>query len=112
MRSERYDTFISVEYRNDEQEQSFGTTQTDWVRLCQGYAEVLDTLPSRSESVLQGVRLARDQVRIRMPYRSDIKKEMRIVAHRGTDEVYQIVGGPAMLGRMEALEMVCERFSS
>jgi head-tail adaptor len=111
MRSERYDTLISIEYKGEEQEPVFGTRATDWLRLCQGYAEVQDMLPSRSESVLQGARLARDQVRIRMRYRSDVTREMRIIAHRGTDEVYQIVGGPAMLGRQEALEMVCERFS-
>lgn len=111
MHSARYDTFVSVEYKGEEQEQVFGTKETDWLRLCQGYAEFQDMLPSRSESVLQGTRLARDQVRVRMAYRSDITREMRIVAHRGTDEVYQIVGGPAMLGRKEAVELVCERFS-
>lgn len=94
----------------------FGTESTVWVALARRpdgsaipmWANVQDALPSRSESVLQGAEVARNQTRIRMRWRNDLDSSMRIVA-LPTRDIYQIIGGPAMLGRRQFLEVQCER---
>lgn len=75
-------------------------------------AQVVDMLPSRSEAVRQGLAQARDQVRVRIRYRTDVDATMRITIHGDRDQVYQIVGGPAEIGRKAWLEMVCERYTT
>lgn len=76
-------------------------------------AQVQDVLPSRNESVQQGMAVAINQTRIRMRWRSDIDSTMRITVHGDSDVIYQIVGGPAEIwGRKEGLEMMCEKFSA
>ena len=110
-----YDTPITIEQKVVTYDPVYGTDVVTWSSLTSGsriMAEVRDVLPSRSEAVAQNLEVAKNQVRIRMPYRSDVTAAMRITAHRVPDVVYQIVGGPAMIGRREAMEMVCERYSS
>jgi head-tail adaptor len=102
---------------------NYGTANVIWVPLVKVggvaerfWAEVQDALPSRSESVTQGLEVARNQTRIRMRYRDDIDSSMRVKLHGdGNDVVYQIVGGPATVtkeGRKNMIELVCERYSS
>jgi head-tail adaptor len=74
-------------------------------------AEVQDVLPSKSERVTQGIRVATQPARIRIRYRAGITSDMRVIVHGPTDRTMQIVGGPAVLGRREGLEMVCEEYS-
>lgn len=77
------------------------------------WAEVQDALPSRSESVTQGLAVARNQTRIRLRWRNDIDSSMKITVHGDTDVDYQIVGGPAEIeGRKERIEIMCEKYSS
>ncbi len=117
------DREITVEKKLITQDATFGTELVTWVPLAllsgspqvaeKFAAQVQDTLPSRSESVTQGLSVARNQTRIRMRYRNDIDSSMRITVHGEPDLVYQIVGGPANIeGRKNFIEMVCERFSS
>lgn len=97
---------------------TYGTENTVWVPLVRRrddssrgvtfWANFQDALPSRSESVIQGAETARNQTRIRMRWRDDIDSSMRIV-QQATLDVYQIIGGPAMLGRRQFLEVQCER---
>ena len=112
MRAAEFNRRCSIEYKSVEQEATYGTEIVTWIRLAEVWAQVRDVLPSRSESVRTGVDLARNQVRIRMRWRADLDSSMRIVVHGGNDLIYQIVGGPAEVGRQEALEMVCERWTS
>jgi SPP1 family predicted phage head-tail adaptor len=121
MRAGQLDRRISIERKVITQDSSYGTEVINWVPLVAIgspavavplWAQVQDVLPSRSESVLQGLALARNQTRIRIRYRDDVDSSMRIKVHHATDIIYQIVGGPAMIGRREWLEMVCEKASS
>ena len=75
-------------------------------------AEVRDTLPSRSEQVKQGLRIAAQPSRIRMRYLSGVTSDMRVTIHGETDRECEIIGGPAELGRRKWLEMVVSSFSS
>lgn len=105
-------------------DETYGTTVAAWVPLdgyqtgsprigvrCRGQRQ--DMLPSRSETVQQGLPLARNQVRWRMRWRDDIDSSMRITIHGDSDVIYQIVAGPAEFGgRKEQIELVLERYSS
>lgn len=122
MRAGRMDKRITVERKSATQDATYGTEVVTWVPLVYAagspsvaqkfWAEVTDVMPSRSESVKQGLDLARNQTRIRLRYRSDIDSSMRVTVHGATDVVFQIVGGPAEIGRKEMTELVCERYSS
>ena len=115
---------ITVEKKSVTKEATFGTEIVEWVPLValpgspvigeRFWAEVQDVLPSRAESVRQGLAVARNQTRLRMRWRNDITSDMRITVHGdGADVVYQIVGGPAEIeGRKERIEMMLERYTS
>jgi head-tail adaptor len=114
---------ITVERQQVVQDANYGSQVVTWVPLAvlpgsppvaeRFWAEVQDALPSRSESVMQGLAVARNQTRVRIRWRNDIDSSMRITVHGDTDVVYQIVGGPAEIrGRRRMLEMICEKYSS
>lgn len=75
-------------------------------------AEVQDALPSRSESTQEGLQIARGQTRVRFRYRPGITSAMRVVVHGADERVMSIVGGPAILGNREGIEIMCETYST
>ena len=123
MKSGVMDREITIQKKEVTQDATYGTEVVTWVPLValpgspvvgeRFWAEVQDALPSRAESVVQGLAVARNQVRIRFRYRDDVTSAMRVLLHGdGADEVLQIVGGPAAVGgRKEMTEIVCERIS-
>ncbi len=114
---------ITIERKSVTVEGEYRTESVTWVPLValpgsptvgkRFWANVRDVLPSRSEAVQNGLAMAANQTRFRIRYRAGIDSSMRIVLHDGgVDTIYQIVGGPAIIGRKEWLEMVGERYSS
>jgi hypothetical protein len=106
-----------------EPDSSYGTARVVWVPLValagsppvgeRFPATIQDALPSRAESTVQGLVVARNQSVCRMRYRNDINSSMRITVHRDDDVVYAIVAGPAQIdGIKQRIEMVLERVSS
>lgn len=121
MRAGQLDRQILIERKSVTQDPTFGTELVTWVPLSTVggqpewyWAQVQDALPSRAESVTQGLAVARNQVRVRMRYRDDVDSSMRVTERGdGSNRVLQIVGGPAPIeGRKQFLEMMCERISS
>lgn len=123
LRSGEFDREITIERKSVTQDAQYGTEIISWVSLVmlpgsppvpgRIWASKVDAMPSRSESVQQGLTVARNQTRIRIRWRDDLDSSMRITVHGDVDELYQIVGGPAEIrGRKRMLEMVCERYSS
>jgi SPP1 family predicted phage head-tail adaptor len=122
MRTGQMDRRITIEQKVVTQDAVYGNEVITWSPLAyeagspsvaqKFWANVSDVPPSRSEAVKQGLELARNQTRITIRYRSDVDSTMRITVHYETDQIFQIVGGPAMIGRKQYLEMVCEKFSS
>ena len=119
----KLDRQITIERKSVTVDPDYGTEVIAWTPLAvlpgsppvaeRFWAEVQDVMPSRSESVLQGLAVARNQTRIRIRWRADITSAMRVIVHGDADVLYQIVGGPAEIrGRKTMLEMVCERYSS
>jgi len=90
----------------------YGEPVTTWALLAVVWASVQDALPSRSETVREGLTVARNQTRWRARYRTDVDSSMRIIINRPPETIYQIVGGPAELGKHEGIECVLEKYSS
>lgn len=86
-----------------------GATRS-WQLVASVWAEVVDALPSKAESVVAGVQRNVQGARVRIRWRDDIDASMRIVDERG--RTLQIVAGPAELGRRQYLELYCEAFST
>ncbi len=113
---------ITIERKSVTLDPVFGTEIISWVPLVAApgspvvgvrfYANVMDVLPSKSEAFAQGLVIGRSQTRVRLRWRDDIDSSMRIVVHEDSDRLLQIVGGPAMLGRKEGLELLCEAFTT
>jgi head-tail adaptor len=93
-----FDRQIVIERPVSTPDTTYGTPVITWTPIASGFfrAEVQDAMPSRSESVQQGLTVARNQTRIRLRWRDDIDSSMRAM-----------VGG-----RKEMIEIMCERYSS
>lgn len=96
---------------------NYGTEVITWVALSTPAsriaAQVQDVQPSRSEAVKNGLAVALNQSKVTIRNRAGIDSSMRVTVHYASDVVYQIVGGPAIVGRNgEWLEMVCEKSST
>lgn len=112
MQATQMDKKITVEAKTVTQDPDYGTEVVTWVPVAARiWANVQDELPSKSERVTQGIRVATRPARIRIRYRSGITSDMRVIVHGQSERIMQIVGGPAELGRREWLEMVCEEYS-
>jgi SPP1 family predicted phage head-tail adaptor len=113
MRGSQLDKRITIEQKSVTQDPNYGAEVITWATLASRIpANVQDALPSKSESVANGIRIATQPARIRIRYRASITSDMRVTIHGATDRVCQIVGGPAEIGRREWLEMVVEAYSS
>jgi head-tail adaptor len=75
-------------------------------------AQVQDALPGKSELTEGGLRLADRPARLRIRYMDGLTSDMRVVVHDRADRVYEIVGGPAEIGRREWLEFVIKEYST
>lgn len=75
-------------------------------------AQVWDDLPSKSESVQNGLRMADRPARVRIRYLRGITSDMRVVVHNEVDEIFQISGGPAEIGRRQWIEMTIRGYST
>ncbi len=117
------DRLILIEREVTTQDSVTGADIVDWEPLSympgspavaeKFWAEVQDVMPSRSESVKQGLALARNQSRVRMRWRDDVTSAMRVTVYGDSAVLYQIVGGPAEIsGRKRMLEMVIERYTT
>ncbi len=86
-----------------------GAGSGSWLPVATVWAEVEDMLPSRGERLADGINIALRPARVRMRWRPDVTSAMRLIHG---DRVMQIVGGPAELGRREAIELLVEDYSS
>ena len=123
MRMGIYNREITILRKEVTIDSQFGTEVVDWVPLSllpgspevaeRFSAEVVDVMPSRNENVLRTeLTIARNFVRVRIRWRSDVDSTMRVVVHGDTDRTLEIIGGPSEVGgRKVALEMACEEIS-
>ena len=105
------DTRVRFESKSVTQDSTYGTDVVTWLPVCVVWAEIMDVLPSRqqAEQVRQVVQVATLRSKVRIRFRRDIDATCRM--WRGS-ELYQIVGGPAEIGRHEFMELLVERTST
>lgn len=103
------DRRITFQARTETTDPVYGTKTYTWADVATVWAQVQDVLPSRAESVEDGVSLQRRPCRIRTRYRADIDGTMRVI--HGT-RTMRIISGPAELGRRKGLELMCEDWST
>jgi head-tail adaptor len=75
-------------------------------------AQVQDDLPSQSETVQNGLRLADRPARVRIRYLRGITADMRIVVHNEQDDIYQVTSTPAEIGRREWTEFTVKAYTT
>lgn len=80
-----------------------GAGSGEWGDVGEVWAEVQDAPPSRGERLADGISVSQLPARVRIRYRDDVTSDMRFVM---AGRIMQIVGGPAELGRREALEFM------
>lgn len=104
---------ITIEYKVITQDSSYGTESITWTVLASRIsANIQDVLPSRSESVKQGLRIGTSQTRIRIRRRTDITTDMRVIIHDATNSTHYIVGAPAEMDGRRLIEFVCEKYTT
>lgn len=75
-------------------------------------AQVQDDLPSKSETVQNGLRLSARPARVRMRYMRGITPDMRVIVHNEVDDIYQIDSDLAEIGRREWIEFTIRGYST
>lgn len=91
---------------------TYGTENVTWVTHAVVWCNMQDVLPSRDESLRNGIIVGKTQSRLRMRYRGDIDSTMRIVIMRPTESVWNIIGGPAEIGVRDGIELMCEKVTT
>lgn len=102
---------IRFERLTDAQNPDYGGSAQQWVAVATVWAQVQEVLPSKSEAVTHGIRIATRPTRIRMHWYPEITSDMRIVVLGASPRTLQIIAGPAELGHRDALELMAEEFS-
>ena len=105
----KLDTRIRIERKVVTHDPQYGTEQVTWTEFACVWAEVKDILPSRAERMANQIQIARRPARIRIRYLAGITPDMRVII---AGRVHQIIAGPSILGRCEAIELMVEEHSS
>lgn len=103
---------ITIQALQVVEDPAYGPQPAAWVEMATVWAEIQDALPSKSESVQQGLVISYSRTRIRMRYRAGITSAMRVVEVGGAARTFNIVGGPSILGNRKGIELMCEAYSS
>lgn len=113
MRGSQLDRRVTIERPTQVDTDGYGPQPGPWVVVAARVpAQVRDDLPSKSEAEQAGMVVAKRPARLRMRYMRDLSSAMRVILHGDVDEIFQIVGGPAELGRRRWIEMTLESYSS
>lgn len=115
MRSGVLDRRITILGPTTIEDAEYGPQPGEFLPIARGEripAQRQDELPSNSESVGNGLRMAYKPARLRIRYRPDITSDMRIVMHDEGDKLYEISGGPAEIGRREWTELTIREYST
>ena len=108
-----FDRRITFQLPPTDQEDIYGTVTGDWTTFAANVpAQVQDKLPSKAETVQNGLSLSANASRIRLHYMPGITSAMRVIVHGETERTCEIVGGPAELGRREGLELLVVEYST
>ena len=105
----KLETRIRIERKTITRDPQYGTEAVSWTQFACVWAEVKDILPSRAERMAEQIQIARRPARIRIRYLAGITPDMRVII---AGRINQIIAGPSMLGRREAIELMVEEHST
>jgi len=100
---------IRIERKMVTRDPKYGTETVSWAEFACVWAEVKDILPSRAERMADHIQIAR---RHNPSYACGLRQtapDMRVIID---NRIHQIIAGPSMLGRREAVELMVEEHSS
>lgn len=109
LKAGKLDRLVTILAKTSIQSATTGAYSSTWAEVATVFAQVVDALPSRAERVSEGVTIANRPCRVRMRWRTDITSAMRL---RIDGRELRIVGGPAMLGAREGLELLAEELTT
>ncbi len=105
----KLDRRIRIERKVVVRDPQYGTEQITWSEFATVWAEVKDISPSRAERLADSIQIGSRPARIRIRYLAGLSADMRIIIDNRT---HQIISGPAIIGRREAMEIMAEELSS
>lgn len=108
------DRRITVKRKSTSQDATYGTEVVSWVTHCTAWAQLVDQLPSKADSVDGAMALSTRPVRVRMRYVAGITSDMVFtLADRGTLRTYRLTTQPAEIGGRRAwLEFMAEELTT
>lgn len=106
------DQRIRLEVSQTAPDASYGTPVQTWVEFATVWANVQDMLPSKAESQVGGLTVARQQTRVRIRYLAGVLPDMRIIQLDRSNRILQIISGPAELGRQDGMELMAEQYTT
>lgn len=116
MRAGALDRRITLRAPADIDDPLYGPQPGGWRTFLERIpAQVLDDLPSRTETTEGTMRMSGHPARVRIRYVDGVTSDMQMLLHRRRDEpdrVYEITSTPAEIGRREWLEFTVKEFSS
>lgn len=105
----RMDEQCTIEQRKVERDPDYGTEVEDWeVVADKVWCNAQDQLPSRGESITNGLATSVTRTRLRIQVDDRITTEMRVTLHGKRDRVMQIIAGPALLDDRRHAEFMLE----
>lgn len=104
----KLDTRIRIERKVVTHDPQYGTELVTWTEFACVWAEVKDILPSKAERLADSIQIGRRPARVRIRYLAGLAADMRVIIET---RVYQIISGPAVLGRRLGLEFMVEEHS-
>jgi len=107
----RLDEQVTIEQRVVGQDPDYGTPIESWeVVAAAVWCNAQDQLPSRGESVSNGLATSVTRTRLRIQNDDRITTAMRVILHGKRDRVMQIIAGPAQLDDRRHTEFMLEGF--
>lgn len=90
----------------------YGPQPGAWTTFATVWAQVQQTLPSKGESLADGIRIADRPARVRIRYLPGLTSAMRVVELDRGDRVSKILTPPAEMGRREGMEFMMAEYST
>lgn len=113
MRAGELDRRITIQRPVTREDPLYGPQPGGWENFAERVpARVRDVLPSNAEAIQGGLASAARPAQVRIRYMRGISTDMRVIVHREVDELYQIKGGPAEIGRGEWTEFTIEAYTT
>jgi head-tail adaptor len=113
MRGGIFDRLVTFQKPATIDDPVYGPQEGGWADFASRIpAQVIQNLPGAAESVQNGLKMADRPARVRIRYMRGLTSDMRVIVHNETDEMYEISGGPAEIGRREGIELTIKEYSS